>query len=154
MWPCLYLLMMILLTGPWQDLCQSAVFSGLGGQWEDPQDKECRGPSQRGWSVNTLSNSWLYIWTNATNNIVILFCFCPFRPCYQWANLRLGELQSLKLDYLSFNTTLFGEIQEGAKPFKCRRAKITQGKNNPIYSISTKLPFYRSYKYKNVMFWW
>lgn len=52
---------------------------------------------------------------------------------YQRANLRLDECQCLILSFFKHNCVWANSIL-GETLFKCRRAKITQGENNPIYS--------------------
>lgn len=46
-----------------------------------------------------------------------------------WAN-------SIVTNTISFNTTASGRIQDRIKVYtKCRRVKLTQRENNPVYSI-------------------
>lgn len=44
------------------------------------------------------------------------FYFYPFHPGCQWANLKLGEFQCLKLSLL--NTPMLGRFQDRKKPFE------------------------------------
>lgn len=49
------------------------------------------------------------------------FYFHPLHTCIQWAILRLGELQCLKVS-LSLNTTL-GEFKTGRNPLQVKNGK-------------------------------
>lgn len=58
------------------------------------------------------------------------FLFFPFRPrCWPAGDIKTGRIT------MSHIITVSGQIEEGARLFwQCRRAKITSGKNNPVYS--------------------
>lgn len=62
-----------------------------------------------------------------------------FRPC--WENLRLGEFKSQIISHLT--QLHLGQFKMG---WNCRRAKITQAKNNQVYSIHRN-PFVQ-YRFK------
>lgn len=63
------------------------------------------------------------------------FYFCPFCLCCQQSVLSLGAFQCLKLSLI--HKCVWVNIRRGETVCKYRRAKITQGQNNPvnIYTI-------------------
>lgn len=73
-----------------------------------------------------------------TGKYSLLFYFRPCSPRCHWVNLRLGELQCFKLSLLKFNCVQ-ANSRWGKTVRKWGRGKITRGKNNHVYSISTTL---------------
>lgn len=68
-----------------------------------------------------------------TKKYLSLFYFCPFCP-RQWPNLRPCQFQCLKLHLFKHNCVCLNSNWVKTL-YKCRRAKITWNKNNPVYSI-------------------
>lgn len=73
-------------------------------------------------------------------NILPRGFFRPFRPRYQRVNLRPGKFKKVlnnslnKKDYLFFFFCVWANSRLGEAICKCRRTKIAQIKNNPVYS--------------------
>lgn len=79
----------------------------------------------------THANNGLYAWKYLPR-----FYFCPFCLCCQQAVLSLGAFQCLKLSLI--HKCVWVNLRRGETVCKYRRAKITQGQNNPvnIYTIA------------------